>query len=192
MQTWYIAQLLFLPFFLIESYVYNSSCRKFYSLLKGLRNHAFLHSKKYIYRRYVHMVNQFFYTQVFSFLAWIVKLIVVANCFISVPLLICVYNPCYFSYVSFGLIPNFMISQQTFHILFILHNYNFEIQLICLCILEILTIFVHLALFIAILIYLFRRRRMFNNINKAVSQPLMESYRKSLLTTPLFKTHQIL
>ena len=179
MQTWYLVQLLFLPITLIEVYIYISSSRRLYSLLKGFRDQAFLHSTIYVYREKVRIVNQFFYAQVISIFSLSVGFIVLVNCFISVPLLICVYNPCFLSYITFGLIPTVSISQHVHEICCSLLRYNFVIQLISLCFLQIIAILIQLAVFIGIIIHLTRRRRMFNNINKCISQPLMEEYRKS-------------
>ena len=179
MQTWYLVQLLFLPITLIEVYIYISSSRRLYSLLKGLRDQAYVHSEKYVYREKVRIVNQFFYAQIVSIFGLFMLLIVTVNCFISVPLLICIYNPCFLSYISFGFIPNFSISQQVREICYTLHRYNFVIQLTCLGVLEIMAVLIQLAVFIDIIIHLLRRRKKFNNINKRIAQTVMKRYRKS-------------
>ena len=178
MQTWYLVQLLFLPITLIEVYIYISSSRRLYSLLKGFRDQAFLHSTIYVYREKVRIVNQFFYAQVISLFGLSVGLIAFVNCFISVPLLICVYNPCFFSYISFGLIPTVSISQHVHEICCSLLRICYMIILVCLSVIDIIAIFIHLSIFICIIIKLLRRRWEFNHINKLISKPLMEYYKK--------------
>ena len=179
-QTFYLAQMLLLPFGIIDFYIYLSSVRKLHILLKGFRDEARWHSTQQDYLIKKRSVTQFFYAQV---LTVVVVVLFLSHCFlelIEAPVRIFAYNPCFLSYISFGYIPIFEIRTQIQLFASILNNYCFIIGFVIGSIFEVIMILTQLAIFLAILIKLVNRRRKFNHINDWITRPLMERYKATL------------
>ena len=181
MQTWYLVQLLLLPIFLIDLKIYISSSRKFYFLLRGLRNEASIHSTKQEYRNKSRIVNQFFYAQVVSLFTLSIGLGVVVLCSLSVPLRIYVYNPCYLSYITLGYLPIIRVSKRVQDTGRTILYISYVIESTCLSIIEVLVIFTYLSILISIVIKLIKRRRDFNQVNEFTTRLLINDYRNTLL-----------
>ena len=180
MQTWYIMQLLLFPFAVIDSCIYLYNSYKLYHVLKCIRNGVLFHSSFYSpkseYIEKKRIVTQFFYAQIISVIGIAIQLIGLAFCSISVPLNIMTYNSCFLSYISQGIIPNFEVSQHYRDISHILLNFCNIIIYSCGSIIEGIGILIQLAVFIAIIIKLIRRRQQLNHIEEW-TRPLMEQYR---------------
>ena len=180
LHTFYLAQILLLPFGLIDFSIYIRSVRVFYQLLKGLRDEARWHSTQYDYNQKKRTVTHFFYTQILIFFVCLLLLTVTLLLFIGVPIGIFAFNPCFLSYITFDFIPNFTIPTQVQLFAHKLSNYCFVLQSTIGTIVEVIMILTQLSILIAILIKLFRRRRDFNRINDQITRPLMEQYRDTL------------
>ena len=180
MQTYYIGVILFFPFALIDVGIYISTSRKFYSLLKGLRNSASLHSTKYDYIEKKRTVKRFFKAQVVTLLVFSLLLLITFLCLIHVPFRILAYNPCYLSYISFGIIPDLIVSHQTKRLALQITYYSTFLEMGSVLLVEMIGLIIYVGLSIDIIIQTVRKRRRYTNNNFWLTRPLLERYRKSL------------
>ena len=181
MQTYYIGVFLDFPFALIDFGIYISTSQKFYSLLKGMRNSASLHSTKYDYIEKKRIVKRFFRAQVVTICVFSFLLLVTFLCLVQVPFRILDYNPCYLSYISFGIIPDLIVSHQTEQLAQQVRYYCTFIEMASVFLVEIIGLIIYVGLCIDIIVISVRKRRKYTKKNFWLTRPLLERYRKSLL-----------
>ena len=128
MQTWYISQLLYFPMGVVDVCVYIFTSHKFYLLLKGRRDEAIFHSTQTEYFQKVHIVNRFFFIQVGTLVMFLMLLLTGLFSFILVPINILNYNPCFLSYITLGLIPNFVIPKQIQEVTLLIQLYCYTLS----------------------------------------------------------------
>ena len=176
-QTYYFGILLYLPFSLIDFVIYILASRKFYALLKGMRNAASLHSTKSEYFQKKQIVRRFFYAQVATIILLLLFVIVVLLSFIKVSLRL--LTSCFLSYLTSDFIPTITLSDQVKELIeHITHDCNLA-QMGVLFMVELITIIIYLALSVDIILMVVRKRCIYNN-SILLTRPLMENYRKSL------------
>ncbi|KAI6646111.1 hypothetical protein LOD99_9462 [Oopsacas minuta] len=179
MQTHYFEHLLYFPFGLIDICIYISTSQKFYNLLKGNMNSANLHSTQFQYLQSKGIVKRFFYAQIFTLLIFSLVLSTGLVTFIAVPAAILSYNPCFLGYLSFGMIPNIIISKQLLEVTTSLGKYLLIIELICCFIVEVLVIVIYLVLSINIIVVLIIRSRKNSRKTDLITRPLLENYKNT-------------
>ena len=176
-QTYYFGILLYLPFSLIDFVIYILASRKFYALLKGMRNAASLHSTKSEYFQKKQIVRRFFYTQLATIILLLLFVIVALLPFIKVSLRL--LTSCFLSYITSDFIPTITLSDQVKELIEHITNDCSLAQMGVLFMVELITIIIYLALSVDIILMVVRKRRRYNNSN-LLTRPLMENYRKSL------------
>ena len=179
-QTWYVSQLLYFPLSCIDVYMYVVSTRKFYLLLKGRRDEAKFHFTKRDYRKKAIIVKRYFYGQIFTGILFALLFLNCTLTFISIPIRIAIFNPCFLNYISIGLIPDFNLSEYFDHIATEFNKSIYITQLINVGVIEVLLFLAYLVLCFIILIKLFVKRYKFKHVNALITKPLMEKYRNDL------------
>ena len=179
-RTYFFSQLLYTPFLVIDICIYISASHKFYNILKGNRNASSLHSPRDQYFQTQRMVKQFFYAQIFTLIIFFLMLIPAIANFISVPISIFAYNPCFLNYVSFGIIPDITIAKHIQDVLINLSPVFLAIEMICLFVVELLFLGLYLLLTVTILMSWIRRRIWNSQRTDLLTRCLMEDYRNSV------------
>ena len=175
--TWYLSQLIFFPLGLLDFRLYIRSSYSFYLLLKGRRDEAKFHSSKRDYLDKKRIVNYFFYSQMFTVSCFALVLASSFLGFVSEPLSIFGFNPCFLSYITLDYFPTLNFHSNAFLILY----YNlYIIQLSTIAFLDIIMFILYFSLCISIFLNILRRGKHFNNVNARITQPLMERYRSNL------------
>ena len=90
--------------------------------------------------------------------------------FILVPINIVNYNPCFLSYITLGLIPNFVIPKQIEDLTLLIQLYCYCFELISGFIAELLLIPCYLSLSIKIIMVPFRSCRKHTHNNKELTR----------------------
>ena len=183
-QTRYIAQLLYFPLGVFDVTVYISTSHKFYLLLKGLMNEVSINTNTNEFYKRIHTVNRFFTAQVLTMILFCIILTATFFIYISVPLDIISYNPCFLTYISLGLIRDIEIPEYTQKIAFSVANYCRTIELsICLICQYFINIF---YIILAIKVTIILSRKKYTHNNQALSHmtaPLMKEHRRSAYPT---------
>ena len=169
-QTWYISQLLYFPMGMVDICVYISTSYKFYLHLKGRRDEAKSHSTSIDHFQKVHIVNRFFFIQVGTLGIFLMLLLTGLLSFILVPINIVNYNPYFLSYITLGLIPNFVITKQIEEVTPLIQLYCYYFELISCFIAELLLIACYLSLSIKIITVPFRSCRKHTHNNKELTR----------------------
>ena len=165
---------------ILDVCVYISTSHKFYLLLKGRRDKARFHSTKTDYFQKVHIVNRFFFIQVGNLVIFLMLLLTGLFSFILVPINIVNCNPCFLSYITLGLIPNFVIPKQIQEVTLLIQLYCYYFELISCFIAELLLIACYLPLSIKIIMVPFRSCRKHTHNNREltrITHNLLEYYR---------------
>lgn len=179
--TGYFTLLLYFPFLVIDISIYTSNSYKFYCLLKGNRNASMLHASANTYSENKRIVNRFFYAQIFMLGIFSLLLCLTFSSFLSVPLSIIVFNPCFLSYASFGLFPTITVSQHIQTVSNSFLAYLTTIELTCSIIAEVFIIVFYFAMSCRIISSLIKARRRNTQSTEWITHPLMEKYRQGLL-----------
>ena len=179
LQTRYFEKLILFPLIVIDVGIYMSTSHKFYLLLKGRRNEARIHSNKTDYLSKRSIVRQFFFAQVVTLFILSLMVTGVFLAFISVPLNLFANNPCYLSYISLGYLPDITIPKYISMLFTSITMHCFLMEFTLAFIVEMLIIFINIALCIGIIVMLIKRRRRFTHINDKI-KPFMERYRNRL------------
>ena len=174
----YIFPMFIFPFALIDFFVYLSSSRSFYLLLKGRREEARWHSFPRDFREKRRIVRSFGVTQAYTFLILLGLMIVNALDTVTVAFYV-LSNPCIMEYEFLGYF--------TLNIPANIHNFISKIMDsisttidICGVVVQILMFLSYLYICIYIVVRLLIRRWKFNHVNEWITRPLMERYRANL------------
>ena len=179
--TGYFTLLLYLPFLVIDISIYTSTSYKFYCLLKGNRNASRLHASACTYSENNRIVNHFFFAQIYMLLIFSVSLSAAFAVFLSVPLSIIAFNPCFLSYASLDLLPIITVSQHIQAVSISLLKYLTIVELTCSIIAEMFIILFYLVMSYRIIFGLIKARRRNTQSTEWITRPLMEKYRRGLL-----------
>ena len=162
---------------LSDIFVYISSSRAFYVLLKGRRDEALYHSSRREYLEKKRIANQFFYAQVSTHFLGLLLLLIYISVFAN-GIFYLFSDSNFFELLSFGYFPKFPSSW---------HAFAFKIGTICgrmkivfIYLMELYILFAYFFVSLSILVKLFNRRKKFNHVNDWLTRPLMERYRSSL------------
>ena len=173
-ETLYILHILNLTLALFDICVYISSSRAFYVLLKGRRDEALYHSSRSDYLEKKRIVNNFFYTQIFTYFGLIILSLNYIFIFITNTIEISVTI---YVFHSFQFLPAFFFSWPMFPHLTTLW---FIFPVLFPYLLALWSLLTYFLIFMNILLKLFIRRKKFNHVNDWLTRPLMERYRSSL------------
>ena len=179
--TGYFTLLLYFPFLVIDISIYTSTSHKFYCLLKGNRNASRLHASAYTYAENKRIVNHFFYAQIYMLFIFSISLCLAFSTFLSVPLSIIAFNPCFLSYASLGLFPIITVTQHIQAVSVSLLTYLTRVELTCSVIAEMFIIVFYLVMSYRITSSLVKARRRNTQSTEWITRPLMEKYRRGLL-----------
>ena len=176
--TNYMSELLYFPFTVIDFLIYLSCSKSFYILLKGRRDEARVHAPKDFLDK-SRIVVRFFWARIFMIILSVLIAFNFCVSFIRIPFSILGYNPCYLTYISFGIFPTFSISPPIQAKLALISSYCTSIQILNAIVCFLLQFLAYSTVSIGIVVDLVKKRRRFNHVND-ITRSLMEKYRATL------------
>ena len=178
--TCYLSELLYFPFAALDFLVYLSCSKSFYILLKGRRDEARIHSSQKDFLDKSRIVVRFFWARIFFIILTVLIVFNYGVSFIRIPISILGYNPCYLTYISFGIFPTFNIAPPIQAKLALINSYCLLIEMLIAIVLFLLQFLAYSIVSIGIVVDLIKKRRRFNHVNDWITRPLMENYRATL------------
>ena len=174
--TFYIKHIMELPFILFDVYVFGNSSRKFYLLLKGLREEAKWHSTPQKYRERRRTTRFFAVTQTLYLLASIIGVtIVLMNSLNDIDTII-LKSDCLQHYIFPATPIYYSVPSSLTHFIYHVSYYCQTIRMFCSGILGTIAFLSNLAILSWVVVDLLRRRRKFKHVNTWLTRPLMERY----------------
>ena len=179
-QTYYLRSVFYVPFGILDLCIYLRTCRSFYLLLKGRKIEALWHSSRRDYIEKSQVLNRYLLAQIIMIPCMCLLLIQSLFGLITNFLKVITYNPCVISFISYGLSPTFILPSSVKIYLQTIIPILFIIDKVMSGLVELLLILGYLFACGRILMQLLRRRKIYNNANRLIVEPLMKKYREDL------------
>ena len=176
--TSYFVRIAFVPFLITDSYLYITSCRSFYILLKGRRDEAWWHSTRREYREKRKIAKHFLIAQYGASIV-IFSIFIVFTCNILIDIIrMILESECLLHYAFGPGTPVYFQVPTTFQNSANMVMYYCRIvRGVFNAVMQLMFVLSHLLMLITIISKIIQRRKKFKHVNDWLTRPLMEKYR---------------